>query len=69
MITTGLREEVPSDIATVHSEIFYTYIIEAMDKPLNCFRNQIILMHKTNFINFTVKTRHMIDFTSKNTLE
>ncbi|GBP98456.1 Retrovirus-related Pol polyprotein from transposon gypsy [Eumeta japonica] len=67
------EEEVLSDIATVHSEVSFTYTIEATDKPLNCFRNQIVLeeasfAHKRNFILFTEKIRHMIEFTDKNTL-
>lgn len=34
-----------SDAATVHSEGSMTYTIETTDKPVNCFRNQVILRH------------------------
>lgn len=68
-----LEEDNHSDLATVHSEISLTYTIESTEKPVNCFRNQIVLREanfllKRNFIVFTEKTRHMIDFTSRETL-
>jgi len=38
----SLEEDAQSDIATIHSELYLTYTIEKTDKPVNCFRNQII---------------------------
>ncbi|KAH8318248.1 hypothetical protein KR059_000693, partial [Drosophila kikkawai] len=38
-----LENDPQSDIATVHSEISLTYTIETIDKPVNCFRNQIVI--------------------------
>lgn len=69
----ALEEEAFSDIATVHSEISLTHTIASTDKPINCFRNQIVLQEarfprKRNFIIFSEKTRHLIDFTDRNTL-
>lgn len=69
----ALEESAPSDVATVHSERSSTYTIETTDKPINCFRNQIVLeesrfARKRNFILFTEKTRHLIDFTDRNML-
>lgn len=71
--SNALEEQIQSDLATLHSEVSLTYTIEATDKPLNCFRNQIVLEEansnrKQNFILFTEKTRHIIQFTNKQNL-
>ncbi|XP_067620168.1 uncharacterized protein [Eurosta solidaginis] len=68
-----LEEEGQSDLATVHSEISLSYTVEASEKPLNCFRNQIVLEEanlnlKRNFIYFGEKTRHVIQFINKDNL-
>lgn len=68
-----LEEEPYSDMATVHSEISLTHTIESTEKPVNCFKNQIVLHEANysahrNFIIFSEKTRHIIDFTDRNTL-
>jgi len=40
----SLEEDAQSDIATIRSELSLTYTIEKTDKPVNCFRNQIIIV-------------------------
>ncbi|KAH8365040.1 hypothetical protein KR084_010296, partial [Drosophila pseudotakahashii] len=62
--------EAQSDAATVHSELSLSYTIETTDKPLNCFRNQIILDEtgqplRRDFIVFGNRTRHIINFNNK----
>lgn len=62
-----------SDMATVHSEESFTYTVESTDKPVNCFRNQIILEESEypttrNFILFGNKTRHIVQFRDKSEL-
>ncbi|KAH8398930.1 hypothetical protein KR222_005069, partial [Zaprionus bogoriensis] len=69
----ALQDEFQSDVATIHSEASLTHTIETTEKPLNCFRNQIILEEaqfplKRNLILFGSKTRHILHFTSKNDL-
>jgi len=51
----------------------FTYTIEKIESPLNCFRNQIILEEaryslKRYFIFIGTKSRHIIHFTEKSTL-
>lgn len=70
-VVYALENENSSDMATVHSEESYTYTMESSDKPVNCFRNQIILEEAEfpvtrNFILFGNKTRHIIEFGDKN---
>ncbi|KAH8340342.1 hypothetical protein KR074_002460 [Drosophila pseudoananassae] len=65
--------EAQSDAATVHSELSLSYTIETTDKPLNCFRNQIILEEtgqplRRDFIVFGNRTRHIINFNNKDSL-
>jgi len=50
-----------------------TYTVEATDKPLNCFRNQIVLEEarfplKRIMVLFRNKTRHLINFTDKSSI-
>lgn len=66
----AMEDENCSDLATIHSEESLTYTIESTDKPVNCFRNQIILEEAEfpatqNFILFGNKTRHVVQFSSK----
>ncbi|KAH8338199.1 hypothetical protein KR074_005839, partial [Drosophila pseudoananassae] len=66
----ALQNEPESDAATVHSEESLTYVIEASDKPVNCFQNQIILEEATTsghriLLLFGSKTRHLITFNSR----
>lgn len=68
-----LEDEPQSDAATAHSEDSLTYTIESIDKPVNCFRNQIIIEEATfpstrNFILFGNKTRHILQFSDKKDL-
>lgn len=69
----ALEENAPSDLATVHSELSLTYTIESTDKPVNCYRNQIIIdegmVDSRNIkIMFGQKTRHIIYFTDRENL-
>jgi len=69
----NLEVEAQSDAATVHSELSLSYTIETTDKPLNCFRNQIILEEankplRRDFIVFGNRTRHVNYFNNKNLL-
>lgn len=53
--------------ATVHSEASFTNTILSVDKPVNCFRNQIIIEEGTVkgvkcYIMFGKKTRYFITF-------
>lgn len=69
----AIDQEIQSDAATVHSEESLTYTIDSTDKPLNCFRNQIVLEEsivprKRTFVLFTEKTRHVIEFKDKTML-
>ncbi|KAH8415430.1 hypothetical protein KR222_000902, partial [Zaprionus bogoriensis] len=59
----ALQDEPQSDAATIHSELSLTSTVETTDKPINCFRNQIILEAL-----FGRKTRHLISFTDKNNI-
>jgi len=57
----------------VHSELSLSYTIETTDKPLNGFRNQIILKEanlplQRDFIVFGNRTRYVIYFNNKNLL-
>ncbi|KAH8328801.1 hypothetical protein KR059_009210, partial [Drosophila kikkawai] len=66
----NLEAEAQSDAATVHSELSLSYTIETTDRPLNCFRNQIILEEadqplRRDFIVFGNRTRHIINFNNK----
>ena len=68
-----LEQDPNSDCATVHSEQSLTYTIEAVEKPINCFRNQIVIEEAENaskrtFIIFGNRTRHAISFRDKNTI-
>jgi len=69
----SVQNEPQSDVATVHSKVSLTYTVESTDKPLNCFRNQIILEEasqpsRRNFIIFGSKTRHIIHYNNKDSL-
>jgi len=69
----NLEAEAQSDAATVHSELSLSYTIDTTDKPLNCFRNQIILEEadhprRRDFIVFGNRTRHIINFNNKDLL-
>jgi len=62
-----------SDLATIHSEQSLTYTIETTDKPVNCFRNQIIIEEADSssvktFLLFQNKARHVIRVSDRNTL-
>ncbi|KAH8386070.1 hypothetical protein KR093_007572, partial [Drosophila rubida] len=66
----ALQNEPQSDAATIHSEVSLTYTVETTKKPLNCFRNQIVLEEarfplKRTLIIFGRKTRHIIHFSNK----
>lgn len=66
-------DDVASDLATIHSEVSLTYPIDTCDKPVNCYRNQIILEEARfplarKFIMFGSKTRHILHFTVNETL-
>jgi len=66
----SMQNEPQSDVATMHSEVSLTCTVESTDKPLNCFRNQIILEEasqpsRRNFIIFGSKIRHIIHFNNK----
>lgn len=68
-----MDENMNSDSATIHSERSLTYTIEVVEKPVNCFRNQIIIEEsefpsKRTFIIFGNKTRHCIQFCDRSTL-
>lgn len=70
----NVLEDCPnSDIATIHSEESLTYTVETTEKPVNCFRNQIVIeeanapsVRSTTL--FREKTRHVIRFVDRNTL-
>jgi len=70
----NVLEDCPnSDIATIHSEESLTYTIETTEKPVNCFRNQIVIEESNapsvrSTILFREKTRHVIRFVDRNTL-
>lgn len=69
----NLEVEVQSDAATAHNELSLSYTIKTMDKPLNCYRNQIILKEasqplRRDFIVFGNRTRHIIQFNNKDLL-
>lgn len=69
----ALENDAASDAATIHSEISMTYTIETTDKPVNCFRNQIVIEEgdsplSRTFIVFGEKTRHLIQYSNKETL-
>ncbi|KAH8339524.1 hypothetical protein KR059_007851, partial [Drosophila kikkawai] len=69
----ALQSSAASDQDTIHSEESSTLVIEATEKPLNCFQNQIVLQeastpNKRMFIVFGTKTRHQIDFTDRESL-
>nr|AAA28600.1 reverse transcriptase endonuclease [Drosophila virilis] len=69
----ALEDGPRSDAATVHSELSLTYTVETTDKPLNCFRNQIVLEEsrfplKRNLLLFRSKTRHLISYTDKSSI-
>lgn len=71
MVEVGM--EPSSDCATIHSEESLTYTIETVDKPVNCFRNQIVLQEcespsKQTFILFGSKTRHIVSFRDTDSL-
>lgn len=58
---------------TVHSEESLSNVIESVDRPVNCFRNQIIIdqgeiPEKKCFILFGRKIRHFITFKDDNDL-
>lgn len=62
-----------SDIATIHSEESLTYTIETTDKPVNCFRNQIIIEESHSpfvrtIILFQNKTRHIVGVSDRSSL-
>lgn len=68
-----LEEDAQSDIATIHSELSLTYTIEKTDKPINCFRNQIIIEESVTasvrtVIMFGKKIRHLLYFSDRETL-
>jgi len=69
----SMQNKPQSDVATVHSEVSLTYTAESTDKPLNSFRNQIIMEEasqpsRRNFIIFGSKTRLIIHFNNKDSL-
>lgn len=66
----ALQNEPQSDAATIHSEESLTYTIESAEKPINCFRNQIILESaafplERMLVLFNSKTRHLIGYTDR----
>jgi len=66
----NLEAEPQSDAATVHIELSLSYTHETTEKPLKCFRNQIILEEasqplRRDFIVFGNRTRHIINFNNK----
>lgn len=68
-----VEQDTNSDCATIHSERSLTYTIQAVEKPINCFKNQIIIEEAENpskrtFIVFGNRARHLIQFRDKNTL-
>lgn len=68
-----LEKDPQSDNATMHSRVLPTYTIETIDKPVNCFRNQIFIEEgrtdlTRTFIIFGRKSRHFIQFLNKETL-
>lgn len=70
----NVLEDCPnSNIATIHSEESLTNTIETTEKPVNCFRNQIVIEEANapsvrSTILFREKTRHVIRFVDRNTL-
>ncbi|KAH8405452.1 hypothetical protein KR222_004535, partial [Zaprionus bogoriensis] len=62
-----------SDVATIHNEASATYTIETTNKPINCFRNQIVI-EETRYpltrrvILFREKTRHTLHFVDRESL-
>lgn len=69
----ALDNSVQCDAATMHSEASLTYTIEATDRPLNCFMNQIVLEEsntpsKQFYLIFREKTRHILGFDSHENL-
>lgn len=46
-----IEMEIDSDCAIIHSEESITYTTETVDKPANCFKNQIILQKCTSLQN------------------
>lgn len=62
-----------ASVETIHSEESSTNTIERTDKPVNCFRNQILVEEgtepqKRTFIIFGKKTRHLITFRTNDDL-
>jgi len=52
----AIQGEPQSDVATIHSELSLTYTVESTDKPLNCYRNQIILEEAKLFTTLDLKS-------------
>jgi len=68
-----LEDEQESDVATTHSEHSLTYTIDTTNKPVNCFRNQIIIEEGNSFsvdtfILFKSKVRHIIKIPDRENL-
>ena len=69
----NLGDDAESDVATIHSEVSLTYTIESSDKPINYFRNQIVIEESRTasdrtIILFGEKIRHLIQFSNKDSL-
>lgn len=69
----SLDPEPESDAATIHSEKSLTYTVETVSKPVNVYRNQLILesgQHpsKRTFVIFGNKLRHFLTFPDSETL-
>lgn len=62
-----------ASVETIHSEESSTNTIERTEKPVNCFRNQILIEEgvepqRRTFIIFGKKTRHLITFQTNDDL-
>ncbi|XP_046868647.1 protein PFC0760c-like [Drosophila willistoni] len=72
-LTTDASADGIGAVLSQGGELSLTYTIETTDKPVNLFRNQVILeearynLHRT-LILFGSKTYHVIQFTDKNDL-
>jgi len=68
-----LKTDLRSDMATIHSEFSLSYTIETVDKPINCFNNQILIEEGTAvrtrpFVIFGNRSRHAIQFLNNESL-
>ena len=69
----NITEQQHSDQATIHSEISLSNTIPSTDKPMNCYRNQIVIEEAEHpssrtLIIFGKKMRHILQFSNRQNL-